>query len=261
MLGSRDIIGRRLLEIVSAHERDRLAGLQTSLQAEQSQREPKYLPPIFMREETDRVVRGLSVRTEALSRFRLDRFETITFLAANGQLKPCLNRIGLAKEGSIYFVILRPELSTHRPHSTPQPFAPRNIPQAAQPVPRPLIGPYDATREPMVRQPVEIAHTQHRFESSSQGVPSLSQGSPHGGRPYATLPASRAENMNTHAGQIPRSELPVHRPPPHEFQLPPIRMTPQSAPQHAPAWQREDRSGRVDIGRILDGPAPSRREG
>ncbi|KXJ92180.1 hypothetical protein Micbo1qcDRAFT_60062 [Microdochium bolleyi] len=262
MLGSRDIIGRRLLEIVSAHERDRLAALQTSLQAEQNQREPKYLPPIFIREETDHVVRSLPLSADALSRFRLDRFETITFLTANGQLKPCLNRIGLAKEGSIYFVILRPELSTHRPHDTTQAFRPRNVPPAAQPVPRPPISPYSATREPVARQPLEVAHGHRQFENSSQGLSSLNQGPPsvHSSRTYAGLPASRIESVNTHPGLVPRSELPSHRPPPHEFQLPPIRMTPQPASQHAPAWQRDDRSGRVDIGRILDGPAPPRRE-
>ncbi|KAH7030825.1 uncharacterized protein B0I36DRAFT_114461 [Microdochium trichocladiopsis] len=256
MLGSRDVLGRRLVEIVSAHERDRLSALQSSLQAEQAQREPNYLPPIFLREETDRLVRSLPLGGDALGRFRLDRIETITFMMANGQLKPCLTRIGLVKEGSIYLVVLRPDLPAQRPQGMPQSYGPRGFPPPAQTGPR-HPGAYNPPRDPMGHPA-----SGHSYGGSSQGLPATNQSRPegHGGRPYLGSLPPRADTAVSLSGHTPRSELAAHRPTPHEYQLPPIRMTPQLPPQSTPMWQRDERPGRVDIGKIIDGPTPPRRE-
>lgn len=45
-----------------------------------------------------------------------------------------------------------------------------------------------------------------------------------------------------------------------EYQLPPIRGQGQAGPSgEHPGWQRDDRSGRVDIGGLIEKPDQSRR--
>lgn len=258
MLGSRDVLGRRLVEIVSAHERERLSALQSSLQAEQTHREPNYLPPIYLREETDRLVRSLPLSGDVLARYRLDRIETITFMMANGQLRPALTRIGMAKEGSIYFVVLRPELPSHRVPSVPDPYVPRSLMPPVASSSRPPPGTFDNRREPAGH------HTpKHPYGASGLSMAPVGHGrsDSRSARPYPEPSSARTDAQASIPGHIPRNEAVTQRPQPHEFQLPPIRMTPQMPSQNPPRWQKDERSGRVDIGRILDGPSTARREG
>ncbi|OTB08162.1 hypothetical protein M426DRAFT_201906 [Hypoxylon sp. CI-4A] len=66
-VGSQSILGRRLLEVVSPTERERVMALQRSLQDEQSRKEPNYLPPIFGKQEAERVIQSLP---DSASRFQ-----------------------------------------------------------------------------------------------------------------------------------------------------------------------------------------------
>jgi len=203
-------------------------------------------------------VQSLPLSRDVLARYRLDRIETITFMMANGQLRPALTRIGMAKEGSIYFVVLRPELPSHHVPSVPDPYVSRSLIPPVTSSSRPPPGTFDTRREPTGH------HTaKHSYGASGLSMPVIGHGrtESRSARPYLEPSSARPDAQTSVPVHIPRNETAAHRPQPHEFQLPPIRMTPQLPSQNAPMWQRDERSGRVDIGRILDGPSTARKEG
>lgn len=259
-VGSQSILGRRLLDVVSPLERDRVMALQRSLQDEQARKEPNYLPPIFGKQEAARVIDALP---ESISRFQLDRQDFFTFIAGDGQSRPFPVRIGLAKEDSIYFVVLL--LIRSFPHPSPSPHA-REFSYSFQPQPYAQLTPPSASFDPgrprFGESPRESAYTPRQPPTPALGsglTPGVSPNVPS----YPTSAPARIEPQPGPSQHIPRSELSMARPPQQvELQLPPIRGQGQSQanpPGESQGWQRDDRSGRVDIGGLIEKPDPSRR--
>ncbi|KAI5868478.1 hypothetical protein GGS23DRAFT_32963 [Durotheca rogersii] len=262
-VGSQAIVGRRLVEIVSPNERDRVIGLQRSLQEEQGRMDPNYLPPIFGKQEAERVIQALPFSPESMSRFRLGRQDFFTFVAGDGQPLPYPIRIGLAKEDSIYFVVLLLIRSTQPfPQPSPSPHT-REFSYSFQPQPytqlTPVSASFDPSRPRFGMLPRESAYTPRQPPTPAL----ITSGLPPGVSPnHPTYSASRrVEPQAGPSHQIPRSELSVARPPQQgEYQLPPIRGRGQAAPStETPGWQRDDRTSRVDIGGLIEKPDPSRR--
>ncbi|KAI0152418.1 hypothetical protein F4776DRAFT_30418 [Hypoxylon sp. NC0597] len=268
-VGSRSISGQRLLDIVGPNERDRVIALQRSLQDEQGRKEPNYLPPIFGKQEADRVIQRLPFNTEFITRFQLDRQDFFTFIAGDGQLRPYPIRIGLAKEDSIYFVVLlisRP--AQPFPHPSPSPHA-RDFSYSFQPPYAqltPVSASFDPGRPRYGESPREGAYTPRQPPTPAPLPSGLTSGvSPN--VPYTAAGPVRIEpqpgppHPSHSSHHIPRSELSIPRPPQQvEYQLPPIRGQGQTGTQgEVSGWPRDDRSGRVDIGGLIEKPDPSRR--
>ncbi|CAM1511511.1 Fc.00g090240.m01.CDS01 [Cosmosporella sp. VM-42] len=257
-LGGVDVQGRNLSDVVVPSDRDRVLAIRGQLHEEQTRVEPNYLPPILGR--LDHIIQGLGFGAEEVGRFQLERQYYLTF---NGPMpRNYLVRIGLAKEGSIYFVVLYLDLQAHFTQPNPS-RVPQDAPQgygSQPPTPQSSYGQHT---------PVSATFDQARPRYSDGGLgsrplsglsatiqPNLSPGSGPGAPSYAASP-SRPEYPGPSSYQIPRSELsPVTRPPPRPaYQLPPIRAQPeQSASPGDQAWSREDRSSRVDIGGLIDKP-------
>ncbi|KLU81883.1 hypothetical protein MAPG_00964 [Magnaporthiopsis poae ATCC 64411] len=259
--------GMRLAEVVVPGDQERVANIQSVMHDEQSRKEPNYLPPIFGKEEEERVIFGLGFSQEEMSRFNLDRQEYLSFSGPDGQPRPYPIRVGLAKQDSIYFVVLQLALGP-RPHGhlTPSPHSrdPRDAPypyQAAAPQlyapqPTPVSATFDPGR-PRLGSDASAYGMRQQGTQQQQVMPGLSPGLPSA---YAASP-SRAEYSPSSAYQIPRSELPPSSrpapPPPQQpYQLPPIRSQ-QSQGYGPPAessspWSRDER--RVDIGGLIDKP-------
>ncbi|KAI0840976.1 hypothetical protein F5Y06DRAFT_234672 [Hypoxylon sp. FL0890] len=264
-VGLRSILGRRLLDVVSPSERERVIALQRSLQDEQGRKEPNYLPPIFGKQEALRVIRELP---ESTSRFQLDRQDFFTFIAEDGQPRPYPIRIGLAKEDSIYFVVLlisRPVQPF--PHPSPSPHA-RDFSYSFQPPYAqltPVSASFDPGRPRYGESSREGAYTPRQPPTpgplSSGLTPGVSPNVPYSAAGPARIEPQPGPHLSHASHHIPRSELSVPRPPQQvEYQLPPIRGQGQTGPPgEASGWPRDDRSGRVDIGGLIEKPDPSRR--
>ncbi|KAI0844495.1 hypothetical protein F5Y00DRAFT_198153 [Daldinia vernicosa] len=264
-VGVRSVMGRRLLDVVSPGERDRVFALQRSLQDEQGKKEPNYLPPIFGKEEAARVIQALPFSPESISRFQLDRHDFFNFVGGDGQSRPYPIRVGLAKEDSIYFVVLlllnRP--AQPFPHPSPSPHARDFQYSFQQPYAQltPISGSFDSIRPRYGESSREGAYTPRQPPTPAPIASGLTPGiSPNVSSYSASIP-SRIDPPAGPSHHIPRSELPVVRPPQQvEYQLPPIRGQSQAGPPGEPSsWQRDDRSSRVDIGGLIEKPDPSRR--
>ncbi|KAI0014418.1 hypothetical protein F4779DRAFT_10136 [Xylariaceae sp. FL0662B] len=267
-VGSQSILGRKLSDVVSPSERDRVAALQRSLQDEQVRKEPNYLPPIFGKQEAERVIQALPFSPESISRFSLDRQDFFTFVAADGQPRPYPIRLGLAKEDSIYFVVMLLTPPTRPfPHPSPSPHA-RDISYSFQTQPytqlTPVSASFDPGRSRFGELPRETTYTPRQPSTPAHMISGLSPGISPNVPTYSPSSSARPEHPSGPSHQIPRSELPTTRPPRQvEYQLPPIRGQ-GSGPTQAgslvedPAWQRDDRTGRVDIGGLIDKPDTSR---
>ncbi|KAI2624196.1 hypothetical protein GGR54DRAFT_565263 [Hypoxylon sp. NC1633] len=266
-VGFQSIQGRRLVDVVSPAERDRVIALQKSLQDEQGRKEPNYLPPIFGKQEAERVILALPFSPESISRFQLDRQDFFTFIAGDGQPRLYPIRIGLAKEDSIYFVVLlltRP--AQPFPHPSPSPHS-RDFSYSFQPYAQltPVSSSFDPGRMRYGEPPREGAYTPRQPPTPAPLGSGLTPGLTPGVSPsvpsYSAAGPARVEPQPSTSHHIPRSELSMVRPPQQvEFQLPPIRGPGQPGPSgEAPGWQRDDRSGRVDIGGLIEKPDPSRR--
>ncbi|KAI1377739.1 hypothetical protein F4677DRAFT_46317 [Hypoxylon crocopeplum] len=261
-VGSPSVKGRRLLDVVSPSERDKVMVLQRSLQDEQGRKEPNYLPPIFGKEEAERVINALPFSPETISRFQPDRQDFFTFVVAgDGQPRPYPIRIGLAKEDSIYFVVLLLSRAAQPfPHPSPSPHASYSFHPQPYAQLTPVSGSFDPRRPRYGEPPREGAYTPRQPPTPAPIASGLTPGVSPSVPSYSAAGPMRIEPQ---AGphHIPRSELPVTRPPQQvEYQLPPIRGPGQAGPSgEAQGWQRDDRSGRVDIGGLIEKPDPSRR--
>jgi hypothetical protein len=253
------ILGRKLDDIVAPTERDRVAALQRALQEEQGRKEPNYLPPIFGRQELERIVHSLPLDSEFVSRLSLERQDSFTFLTAQRQGRQFPVRVGLAKEDSIYFVVLllniQPPPYAHPPPSPhprdvafpyqPQPFIPQLTPVSASfETNRPRLGDLREHRDDTLG-PRQSATTRQGPVGPSPGVsPNVPSYAPSSGR---------FEHPAGPSYQIPRSELPTTRALAQPgYQLPPIRNQGQPGPPSDP------RAGRVDIGGLIDRPDTTR---
>ncbi|KAI1334880.1 hypothetical protein F5Y15DRAFT_409445 [Xylariaceae sp. FL0016] len=264
MIGVQSLVGQRLSDLITVPERERVGSLQRALQDEQARKEPNYLPPIYGKQEAERVIQALPFSSESISRYQLDRQDFFTFVAADGQPRPYPIRIGLAKEDSIYFVVLWLQPPTRPfPHPSPSPHA-RDLSYSFQPQTFSQLTPVSASFDPgrprygdigretsfIPRQPGTPAH----------GMAGLSPGVSPNMPSYAASASARPEHPAGLSHQIPRSELPMTRPPQQpQLQLPPIRAQPVATHSTEAGWQRDNRTGRVDIGGLLDQPRSSRR--
>lgn len=261
-IGSQQIRGRRLIDVVHAAERDRVINLQRALQDEQGRKEPNYLPPIFGKQETDRVIHGLPFSSESISRFQLDHHEFLTFAGIDGHQRPFPVRIGLAKEDSIYFVVL---LLTPRPqqfpHPSPSPHGREwsySAPQQPYTQLTPVSASFGPVRPRLGESPRESGFTSRQPGTPGHMMPVPSPGvSPNIPSYAASSTVVRGEH-SAGASYIPRSELPGNRAPQTEYQLPPIRNPPHTIPSSGVGWSREERGSRVDIGGLIDKPETSR---
>ncbi|KAM6533587.1 hypothetical protein FALCPG4_006559 [Fusarium falciforme] len=264
--------GQNLSDVVAPSDRDKVLSIRSQLIEEQTRKEPNYLPPILAR--LDHIIQGLGFGAEEIGRFQLDRQEYLVFRGVDGQPRQFPIRLGLAKEGSIYFVVMMLSLRYPLPPSpvsrevahaygsqppTPQAaYSQRIPPPASVPVPPP----FDPTRSrfndmPLVSRPAPGPSTQLPANLS----PRIAVGA--GAASYAASP-SRTEYAGPPSYHVPRSELPPPSGPRPQasFQLPPIRAQPDQPGARPPgeqSWPRGERPSRVDIGGLIDKPdAPGR---
>ena len=254
-------------------ERERVVTLQRQMQDERQRRDPQYLPPIFAERDEERVIQSLGMTSEDLNRYSLDWPEYLTFSSADGQQRAYPVRLGLAKQDSIYFIVLLVQAAA-RPtgHPTPSPHS-RDMQYSYQSMhhqqqqqqqqqsqmyshPTPVSATFDMNRP---RMPSDAAVLPHRSTAPgpSPMMPGMSPGmsssyGPSPGRSEYSAPAAPP------AYQTPRSEL-SSGPLPHRqlqpvgssYQLPPIRNRPGSRPTDGSSSSRDDKS-RFGIGGLID---------
>ncbi|KAG7134080.1 hypothetical protein HYQ45_007895 [Verticillium longisporum] len=92
-IGISDIRGRALFDLVTPSERTKVQGHQLVLQEERSRKDPMYLPPIFGKQEEERVFETLRFDAEELARIQMDRRDMLAFAAPGGQLRSFLTEI------------------------------------------------------------------------------------------------------------------------------------------------------------------------
>ncbi|KAE8450378.1 hypothetical protein EG329_006452 [Mollisiaceae sp. DMI_Dod_QoI] len=265
-IGIPSVFGRKLQDIVSPNDRDKVARLQRAFEDERREREPNILPPIYLAQyEDDRVFQSLGFSPEEIGQARSDHPEMFTFHAPDGQQRTFQIRIGLAKKESTYFIILL----IHVP----------NAPQLYQ---QPVTSPY--SRESWSRESQQYGfQTPQQSFPQNPGMPAFAQnpgfGDPRGDMTAYRTPGPLGANIPQSASmsyaqapprpeypqgqtpyQTPRSELPQAQPQrQHDLQLPPIRDQRGESSSVDPMRRRDDRSGRVDIGGLIEKPDPSRR--
>lgn len=261
-----NIEGLKLIDITVPGDREKVLGHQRQMQEEQKMREPTYLPPIFGKQEEDRVIQGLGFSSDEISRYQLDRQEYLTFQTLEGQARTFPVRMGLAKQDSIYFVVVTLSLAVRQfQHTTPSPN-PRDIVYSYQPLPQPYSQPtpVSATFDPRPpRRSESGSYGPRQLEAPSQMMVGLSPGITPS---YAASPSRPDYSTGQPSYQPPRTELQSTTRPTQTqgYQLPPIRSQQQQQQQSAPLppdrspQSREDRS-RVDIGGLIDRSDPPKR--
>lgn len=274
-IGRHSVKGLTLLDVISPMERERVISLQRQMHDERERKDPQYLPPIFVKRDEERVIQSLGLSADDLSRYAMDWHEYLTFSSADGQQRTFPVHMGLAKQDSIYFIVLllhvamRPSFGhpTPSPHSSfgyqPMQHAPPQHQMFSQPTP--VSATFDVGRP---RMPSDSGILPHRPTPSGGPSPMLSSGlSPSISSAYGPSPGRSEYSTGPPSYQTPRSEL-VSGPLPHRqpqpapggsFQLPPIRN--QQDPMRrgeGPPTSRDDKS-RVDIGGLIDSPEPPRR--
>ena len=242
---------RTLSEVVTPPERDKVTRLREQMALEQKRREPNYLPPILDRGE--HVFQSLGFTAEDIARYQLGPQDHMTFSLPDGRPRLLTFRIGLAKEGSFYFIILvlaaEPRLSY--PMSSPHERPPTAGYQAAPPPQRPI---YEGHRR-------DSGPYQQAYDPSQPPPRHMMAGPPHGpgvgaiGPPIPYSGPPRQEQA-VHPLYHPARSEPLVPPqdPRTSFQLPPI-MVPEERgiPGREPGRpQRDERSGRVDIGGLIE---------
>ncbi|KAI0395835.1 hypothetical protein F5Y17DRAFT_167658 [Xylariaceae sp. FL0594] len=270
--GSQAVVGRKLIDMITPPERDRVAALCKALQTERLTKEPNSLPPIYGRDEEERVILSQPLGPGSLSRYQLDRQDFFTFVTADGQPRPHAVRVGLAKDDSIYFVVLL--LASSGRHPYPPSFPPPRSRDTTYPYQHqqpfaqlmPPSVPFDPARprlvEPAPRESSNLPS--RRPETPTQhGVQALGPGMRPNVPAYAASALARSQHPGGLAHQPPRSELhpPSGTSQQTVYQLPPIRTQQPPGPPTEATWQRDSRATRVDIGGLLEKPeTPPRRD-
>lgn len=251
-IGVQSIISRKLQEIVSSSDREKVSRLQEILEEEKRRREPNYLPPIYLKIEEDRLIQSVSFGSDEMASFRLDLQERITFQGPDGQQRAFQARIGLSKKETTYFIVLLIDLPM-----TPQTYVPQSPysrdaqygfmqpQQMSNPTPSPyMTNPSfgDQRMEPVAyRNPVPLGSS----IPTSMNIPT-----------YVQSPVRQDFAQGQSMYQPQRPEIPQTQSPTQarqqgqglDLQLPPIR---GQQPTEA-ARRKEDRSSRVDIGGLLE---------
>jgi hypothetical protein len=275
------VAGLKLTDIVAASDVERVLGHQRQMHEEQQRRDPSYLPPIFGKEAENRVIQGLGFGPEDIARYPLDRQDYLTFTAQDGQHRPYPVRMGLAKQDSIYFVVLTLNLAV-RAFQPPTPSPnPRDIAYSYQPMPQPYSQPtpVSATFDPRHHRPGDPGYGSRRssLQQSSVSSQMLSGISP--GYPVSFVGSPNRDYQASGSYQVPRSELAAsfvttsRAPPLQTYQLPPIISQQQQQQQQQPpppppstgsqstepSQQGRDDRRRVGIGGLIDKQDPSSR--
>lgn len=286
-IGRAAVQGLRITDLLVPEDRARMAALQRQIQDEQARREPNYLPPMYVKQEEEKVFRALGFSREELAPYSLEIVDNLRFTDQTGQARSVHARLGLAKYGSIFFIIIA--VSTgFRPFPTPSPQNrdPRDLAYSypAHQIPYAQPTPVSATFDGRGRSASDVAYGHPRQPATPGGV--MSGLSPRVSSSYAASPG-RPDYPPGPSAYIPRSELSSAPRPsqPAGYQLPPIRnqqqshyqSQPQPQPQHPPqhaqyshpppqaqqqnvsseqSWPRDDRQ-RVDIGGLIERPDTS----
>ena len=262
-LSAHELKTRRFFSIVSHIDQDKIRSLQGLFLEEQKRREPNYLPPILGR--GDQIIQRLGFSMGDLGRFLLERQEMLTFMAGDGQPRPYSARIGLAKEDSFYFIVVSLSIPPRYPYPSPSPHSRETT--SAYHVP-PGVQQHTSAFTQHTALSATFEPARHRLsEGSVQSR--TSSGPPHFGGPSTLSPGVspstssyspdtiRSDYLSVGSGHIPRSELPPPARPPSEpsaYQLPPMRSQPDIPSPVESKWPREERSGRLDIGGLIEKP-------
>lgn len=256
-VGGGNMEGRNLSDVVVPAERERVLSIRSQLLEEQTRKEPNYLPPILGR--IDHIMQSLGFTAEDVGRFPLDRQDYLTFRSYDGQVRSYPVRLGLAKEGSIYFVVLLLSVAVRHQGYPPVPSPLREVaPGYSAPPPQTHPAGYGP------HTPVSATFDPSRQRYSEGHRPGMTPGGPSS---YAASP-SRQDYPGPQSYHIPRSELttpiqprpaPAPAPTPGSqqpaFQLPPIRaQADRGEAAGEQSWAREERPGRVDIGGLIERP-------
>ncbi|KAK0643633.1 hypothetical protein B0T16DRAFT_186847 [Cercophora newfieldiana] len=240
--------GMRLADLVAASDRDKVSGLQRQVQDERQRKDPTYLPPMFGRENAERVMQRLGFSSDELSRYAPDWPDHLNFLGQDGQPRQLSFRMALAKVESVYIVLLwlNPIRAFQYPTPSPNPREPLtysyqpNTQHYSQPTP------VSATFEPRQPRPGESGG----YGTRAPGGPGVPPPPPMGSGLSPGLQSTYSSSPSRPEYPIGSSYQIAGRPPPQgPYQLPPIRN--QEHTYHA----RDDRS-RVDIGGLLDRSGP-----
>jgi hypothetical protein len=260
-VGLQAVVGRRLQDIVSVNDREKVARLQRILEDERRAREPTYLPPIFHKYEEDRIIQSVGFRPDEIGQLQLEHQELITFQGPEGQQQPLQARFGLAKKESTYFIAVvfqvpAPPQTFHRPSQLP--YA-RDYPRESQygyqasqqPFP-PSQGQSSFIPNPAFGDPRGDSMTYRASGPLGPSIPISSSSMPPFSQPQ-TRPDYSSQGQNPY--QTPRSELAQGQPQrQHDLQLPPIRDQRGEASAVDMLRRRDDRTYRVDIGGLLEQP-------
>lgn len=270
------VAGHSLYTIMDEADKHRFRGHLQQLLDDWRREDPRYLPPLFRKEDSEAALEGVGFSAEEISQFRLDRHSHITFTDRDRQPRPYPVQYGLAKLGSVYVVVMRLKVAPQQ-HSYPS-LSPQSRESAgAYPYPphppshqqqqyqayvqrTPVSATFDPTRPryeqgagPTGRPPTAPPPGPGRTLLSGLSPPSASPGAP----AYSPSPSRPDYGPGPPSYQVPRSEVAATTlaPPPMSFQLPPIRTQPQTeAPASEPTSARETRTSRVDIGGLIDRP-------
>jgi len=248
--------GLRLVDVLAAGERDKASGLQRQIQEERQRKEPTYLPPMFSRENAERVMQRLGFSSEELSRYTPEWQEHLSFLGQDGQTRQLSFRMALTKVDSIYIVLLwlSPIRAFQYPTPSPNPREiPREITYSYQPGPQ------------LYSQPTPVSATfDPRQARPGDGGYGARQAAPHGAPPPLVTGLSPGL-QSSYAGSPSRPEYSLG--PPYQtpagrssqapgYQLPPIRNQQSSGPPQQEFYHAREERSRVDIGGLLDRPGP-----
>jgi hypothetical protein len=263
-IGLPSVISRRFQDIVIPNDREKVARLQRGFEGERRDREPNYLPPIYLAKfEEDRVIQSVGFSPEEISGILMNRQEMFTFQGLDGQQRVFQVRLGLAKRESTYFIVLQLQMP-----ATPQTYQPTSSPFPREPYPQDSRFTYQTPQHnyppsqapsPFVANP---GFGDPRAEMGTFRTPGPLGGpiSQSASMPSFAQPQMRQEYSQGQASYpTPRGEMPQgqsqHQ---HDLQLPPIRDQRGEGASMDQMRRREDRSGRVDIGGLLERPDQGR---
>ena len=266
-VGITSVVSRKLHDIVSASDRDKIFRLQRLFEDERREREPNYLPPIYPKLEEDRVIQSVGFGIEDIAPFRTARQEIVTFQdpfqGADGQLRTVQVRFGLAKRESTYFVVLALNVlaTSQAYHQASPPAYPRDpysrdSQYGFQPSQQQLYQ-QNTGASPFMLNP---AFGDPRGEMATYRTPGPLGPTipPSTNMPSFTQPPTRPDFTSApNPYQTPRNELPStpsqqHPQRQHDLQLPPIRDQRGEGPSADPMRRRDDRGDRLDIGGLLE---------
>ena len=269
-VGVQGVVSKKLHDIVSASDRDKVFRLQRMFEDERREREPNYLPPIYLKFEEDRVIQSVGFGPEELAQFRADRQESITFQGLDNQQRTFQIRFGLAKKESTYFIIVVVDVPAtpqtyHHPSSSP--YSRESYSRdsqygfQAQPVyqPNPNVSPY--MPNPSFGDPRGDMAT-YRTPGplgpnipQSASVPAFSQAQSAGRLEYTM---GQNPSYQTPRSEMPQGQIQAESQRQRNLQLPPIRDSRSEGSSTDPTRRRDDR-GRFDIGGLIEKQDPAGR--